>query len=73
MWLWRLVIHILFLSGGDMKTCRCADNMVNVNYERIASWDGTWFSTDDLWIWEKPFTTQQSGGQRANYSAMTHP
>ena len=43
MWLWRLVIHILFLNGGNMKTCRCADNMVNVNYERIASRDGTWF------------------------------
>ena len=50
----------------------CTGSKVNASYERIASWDGAWFPTQDLWISDTRFPAH-SRGQRANHSAMTYP
>ena len=63
-------LEILFKNMEYENMSPCPDSNVNVNYERIASWDGCQFRTGTLEISETSLATHCCG-QRNNHSAMT--
>ena len=57
----------------ETATCLCAlAAQGKCHWSAIASSVGAWFRIHDMWTFETPFATQ-SGDQRVNHSAMTHP